>query len=292
MEPKKVAIILLNWNNSNDTIECIKSLMDSDLQIFRIIVIDNASEVHDLRKLEVFTQKHSNIIELKKNKSNFGFSHAHNIVFNSYIKKEEFIWVLNNDTIILKNSLSALISYFNRNPDVAIVGSIMTYYNSPNVIQSYGGGRYYPSLGLSKLLYKDRTLEDVNSMKKTKTPDYLMGSSLLVRSECLNRLNGFDDAFFVYGEDLDFSLRAKREKIKLAVCPESIILHKDSGSTKGKKDLFYYLLFKSNMINTKKHYPYFLPTAALFNLGFLLITIHNFKNLKSGIKGLIDGIIK
>lgn len=291
MKNKRVAIILLNWNNSNDTLECVESISNNREKSFRIIIMDNGSSATEIEILQKLVAKYSHIdIKIVLFKENLGFSLAHNKIFNSYLNNEEYIWILNNDTVIPRNSLSELLAFLDQNVNIDVAGSIMTYYTSSNTIQAYGGGKYYPILGLTKLLYKNYTVEKLLSLQKINPPDYLMGSSLLIRKNALNMLKGFDDSFFVYGEDLDLSLRARKKGLVLGVCPQSCVLHKDSGSTKEKKDIFYYLLYKSNIINTKKHYPYYLITAIMANIFYLLLTTNNFNNIKSGLNGIINGI--
>lgn len=295
MESKilNVGIVLINWNSSCDTIECIESILKSNIQPIKIVVVDNNSNIIDRINLEEYISLQDKyLIELISNSINEGFSKANNQGLE-FLQKDESInayWILNNDTIVRPDTLSELLITLYERDEVGLSGSIMVYYDKPDMVQVIGGGKYFPFLGITKLIGKMSSLKtlDFNTVPKT---SYLMGCSILVKQKCLDDIKGFDERFFVYGEDLDLSLRAIKLGWKLNVSMKSIVIHKDGNSTKGKKELFYYLFNKGNIVNVRIHKPLFLVPAIVFNLLNTIRLGKNWKNFHAGFKGVSEGIL-
>jgi len=231
-----------------------------------------------------------------KNKDNYGFAKGNNTALRFTLKRQDFdyIWLLNNDTIIEKNTLSNLIKTAEKKNKIGFIGSVIRYYDNPNLIQTIGGGKFYPILGLGKLYMKNQhisILENLNPEEVNNYLDYIMGASLLIRKETLEDVGIFDEDYFLYTEELDLITRGKRKGWKLAVALDSFVYHKESASTKDKKWLYYYLINKSNMIYLKKHYGFLYN---IFSIPFILVNTlkitRNVKNIKATIKGILEGI--
>lgn len=252
----------------------------------------------DIKKEETLTI--SNEIEypvvIIKNKENYGFAKGNNIGLKFIFNRNDYkyVWFLNNDTVVEKDTLFNLIKEGEKDNKIGFIGSVIRYYDKPELIQTIGGGKFYPILGIGKLYFKNKhisVINTLNSEKVNKELDYIMGASLLIKKEVLEDIGIFDEDYFLYTEELDLITRGRRKGWRLAVALNSYVYHKESASTKDKKWLYYYLINKSNMIYLKKHYgmPY-----NLISIPFIMIntlrTVKNFENLKASIKGVIDGI--
>ncbi|WP_456426837.1 glycosyltransferase family 2 protein [Desulfurobacterium sp.] len=231
-----------------------------------------------------------------KNKGNYGFAKGNNTALKFALERDDFeyVWLLNNDTIVESNTLSNLIKEAEKDYRVGFVGSVIRYYDNPELIQTVGGGKFYPMLGSGKLYMKNKhvsVLKNLNSEKLSKYLNYIMGASLLIKKQVLEEIGIFDEDYFLYAEELDLITRGRKKGWKLAVALDSYVYHKESASTKDKKWLYYYLINKSNMIYLKKHYGihYNLLTIPFILLNTLRTT-KNFKNIKATIRGMIDGI--
>lgn len=231
-----------------------------------------------------------------RNKENYGFAKGNNIGLKFIFKRNDYkyVWFLNNDTVVEKDTLFNLIKEGEKDNKIGFIGSVIRYYDKPELIQTIGGGKFYPILGMGKLYFKNKhisILNKLNTEKVNKELDYIMGASLLIKKEVLEDIGIFDEDYFLYTEELDLITRGRRKGWRLAVVLNSYVYHKESASTKDKKWLYYYLINKSNMIYLKKHYgmPY-----NLISIPFIMIntlrTVKNFENLKASIKGVIDGI--
>ncbi|WP_457640393.1 glycosyltransferase family 2 protein [Persephonella sp.] len=231
-----------------------------------------------------------------RNKDNYGFAKGNNTALKFVLQRNDFryIWLLNNDTVIEKDTLSNLIKEAEKNKKIGFVGSVIRYYDNPDIIQTVGGGKFYPFLGMGKLYMKNRhisVLNDLDGKIVKNSINYIMGASLLIKKETLEDTGIFDEDYFLYTEELDLITRGRKKGWKLAIALDSYVYHKESASTKDKKWLYYYLINKSNMIYLRKNYSIY---HALFSVPFVMLntlrTIRSLKNIKATIKGLVDGI--
>ena len=111
----KITIVILNWNGYEDTSECIISLQKITYDNYQIVVIDNGSDEEDFNKLK------NNLPNVKVLRSdvNLGFTGGNNLgIKNSFEKKNDFILLLNNDTIVEPNFIQPLLDIFENNPNV------------------------------------------------------------------------------------------------------------------------------------------------------------------------------
>jgi len=314
---KKVYILILNFNDSKNTIACLDSLERLNYEQYRIILTDNNSGDDSLRKIidylngkkkrllilnENETDLKKGLIQIDekaaviiKNNDNYGFGKGMNAGLRLCLKRDDFdyIWLLNNDTIVDDNALKTLVAEAEKNPETGFAGSVLLYADT-NIIQTVGGGRFFPLLCKAKLVYNGRDVSIVKTIKNKrieKTLDYIMGASLLIKKEVLPDIGLFDESYFLYAEELDLIKRGKEKGWKIAVAIDSLVYHKDSAGTKNKKYIFYYYLTKSNTIYVKKHYGLFLNFINFIPIIFFsLLKTRNMKNLKAVIKGYFDGI--
>jgi len=306
-----IYIVLLNWNGWQDTIDCINSVYENIYENFRIVLLDNDSMDDSVERIQEYLQS-SNIdlcyvneqflskIERKEfvfiqNNANYGFAKGINVGFRFCLSQKdcENIWLLNTDAVIEKDTLKALKDALYRDAKNALSGSVIRYYDEPDVIQTIGGGRFFPLLANGKLFYKNSeisVLEEIDFDEEIKKLDYIMGASLLIKKEALIDVGLFDENYFVYAEELDLCKRVKENGWRFTVAKKSFIYHKDSASTKDKKGMFFYLLNKSNSYYVKKHYGKVFAWIAFF-ANFMINVISSVKRkyIKDALKGYIDG---
>ncbi|MDW8091366.1 MAG: glycosyltransferase family 2 protein, partial [Meiothermus sp.] len=115
-----VYVIVLNWNGWKDTIECLSSLRHSDYPNYEIVVVDNNSEDDSVVRIR---EAHPQVPIIQA-EDNLGFAGGNNLGIRYALSKgAEFVWLLNNDTKVMKNTLSSMVELAMRNPDVGVVGS-------------------------------------------------------------------------------------------------------------------------------------------------------------------------
>lgn len=192
---------------------------------------------------------------LIQNNANRGFSAGNNVGIRYALKKgAAYTWLLNNDTLVLRNTLKELVHCIQSDEAIGLVGSVIYFSGRPSEIQTYGGGKILPLLGLDRFARSPGRIH------------YVSGTSLFIKREVLEQTGLLDEGFFFYWEDVDFSRRALKKGWKPAVCGSAFVYHKFSASVEGqslKSDLFK---AASLALYFKKHYKvrWILPVA--FNI--------------------------
>jgi len=247
----KLFVVILNFN-SKDIIVCLQSL------------IELYPKINILKKLE--SQK----IKIIKNKKNEGFAKGVNIGIKSALKQgAESILLLNPDTEVVKGFLEPLL--VNK---ADIVGPIIKFKRKGQWIYDFGGKINF---WLSRTSHDEHLTSNV---KNIKSPDYISGCCLLIKKNVFEKIGLLNEKYFLFFEDVDFCLRAKKAGLKIALEPKSVIFHKLSEGKKKSLKYFYYLIrsnfiFVNRWINVCKR-----PLAYLY---LLALSIKIFLNHKENL---------
>ncbi len=316
----KVVIVVLTWNNVNDTVECVRSLLRLEETLpHKIVVVDNGSTedtFSELRRalhriydtMEVIEEDRIEDVSpssvsagliLVRNRRNYGFAGGNNRGIRLALRLDaDYVWLLNNDTVVDRKALHYLVERVREGgDDIGFVGSLLLYYTYPSVIQAVGGGRFYPWLGGARLLYKGRKVTGKKFAGLTasvveKKINYVMGASLFVRSDVIRDVGLLDELFFLYGEELDWQLKGKRRGWRLGVSLESRVYHKESLSVGGKSPFYFYHFARGSSIVIKRHFGrIFLPSAFLFLLARSVTSGRpRIGSIRAVVRGFLDGI--
>ena len=159
---------------------------------------------------------------------NRGFAAGNNIGIKYALAKSDFeyIWLLNNDTVIEKDTLKNLVEYVN-DIEIGICGSVLKYYDNPNIVQAYGGT-------INKFLGTSRHILDKSKIEKKL--DYIVGASFLIQKNVIDELGLLPEEYFLYYEETDYCFNAKEHGFILGVALNSIVYHKEGSSTKTSKN--------------------------------------------------------
>lgn len=228
----KVYIILVNWNGWEDTVECLHSLEKLDYSNSSVIVVDNDSTDHSVKEIKSrFTD-----ITLIENDENKGFAGGNNVGIKYALQQNaDYVWLLNNDTIVDKQALSALVAYMEEDRKIGICGSKLIYCYQRDTIQALGGGSYNKWLGITKNIGQNKSVDFTYNPKKVEERlDYVGGASMLVSRKFINEIGLLSEEYFLYYEEIDWAIRAKG-KFKLGFAPQSIVYHKEGQSTGGSQ---------------------------------------------------------
>lgn len=234
------AIIILHYKNKIDTLECIKSIFNSDDEDnnFIVILINNSSADDLKNSLERISDK----IILIQNDINTGFAQGNNIGIRKAIKLDcKNIILLNNDTLIKPDSLKRLVEYADSNKDVGIFSpkiyfaSGFEFYNKKykesdkGKVIWYAGGKidwkniYASHIGVDEV--------DNGQFDKISDTDFATGCCLLIKKEIIDKIGYFDEKYYLYYEDIDLSLRAKKHGYRVVYNPSTSIWHKNASSS-------------------------------------------------------------
>ncbi|HLV50398.1 MAG TPA: glycosyltransferase family 2 protein [Flavobacterium sp.] len=270
---KNTYIILLNHHGFSDTIACIQSLQKLSIDTYKIVVIDNSQSEKEWNKMLDFARSESldyisfnesNCNDYQQQKvvfikasENKGFAHGNNLGIKFAMRQEDtwYLWILNNDTVVQSDSLTALVDYHLQHPNT-ILGSKLLYYHNPDKIQAVGGSfnkNLYICTHIGEGLSKD------TPKKQLKQIDYPLGASMFVSRDFIDDVGFLNEKFFLYYEELDWCERGIDENYVPDWCEASVVYHKEGASIgssyKKKKSFFSEIqLFISRKKFIKKHY--------------------------------------
>ena len=257
---KKVSVIIVSYNVRSYLAHAIDSILKSNYKKLEIIVVDNHSydgtcdylkeNYQDIKPLHVIS-----------NSENVGFGKAVNQA--SEVATGEYMMVLNPDTIIEENTISTMVEYLEKNNSVGMVGPKIL--NADGTLQ-LACKRSFPTikvalpklLGLDKIFPRSRWAGKYNltylDPEKIHKVDAISGSCMLIKSKLFKQISGFDEKFFMFGEDLDLCKRIWESNHEIHYLPETKIIHYKGESVKtapyDSREAFYH----SMNIYINKHY--------------------------------------
>lgn len=261
----KLSVVILNWNRYKDTKECLESISKVAVEGFdlEIVVVDNGStdgsQEKILKILGSINKKRGFVCELIKLDENKGFSAGNNCgIKHALSTGSDYILILNNDTEVEKNLFVKLLNFFEKNKKIAVA--------SPKIYFAKGfeyDKKRYKKKDLGKVIWyaggeidwdniygKNRGVDmvDRNIFKKTEPTDFATGACMMIRSSVLRKLKGFDEMYYMYLEDVDFCVRARKKGWGVYYYPKTYIYHKVAQSSGIGSDLNDYFITRNRLI--------------------------------------------
>lgn len=275
----KLCVIILNYGNEADTAECVRSIYEStDVELPFILIVDNnESGLH----LNEFLNFYPSLKILKPGK-NLGFGEGNNYGIKWAIENLElrFLLILNNDTILKKDTLRLMLSFAETNSDYQIITpAIVTAENPPRIW--YAGGkirndRVTPVVFDIEKYYADTHLSD-------SVTTFASGCAMMVSVHLFELFSSlFDPAIFIYDEDTELSIRLNKENRKIGFASTAVVIHKCQGSrlavaskpvnqlSPDNPDLLFYLshTVRNRYYIIKKHFSGIEALLISFNMTF------------------------
>jgi len=219
----KVYIIILNWNGLKDTIECLDSVYKLHYPDFHVIVVDNGSSDCSV---ETISREFPQIILIENNK-NLGFTGGNNVGMHRAMQLgADYVWLLNNDTVVDPDSLARLIDEAEMSPQTGLVSPVVHYYDTPEKIQFMGAYADFEHFTNTNVV-DAKELEDPSVQRNL----VLWGTALLIKREVIEAIGYLAEKYFAYVEDCDYSYRALSANFLAKVRLDAQIFHKGSKST-------------------------------------------------------------
>lgn len=261
-----IKVLILNWNRSKLTCQCLASIEKLTYENFSTMVIDNASSDDSIEKIHT-NYPSVDVLVLKKN---HGFAPAYNLAFKHLENsRSEFVLILNNDTIVESDLLDELMSGVSLHGSEHLFCPIIHYLDSPDKIW-YAGGRI--NLPIGQLAHEGLRRKNKGQYTDIAITGFVTGCCILTSLKSLKKLEGFDEDFNMYAEDVDLCLRAKGMGINSIFVPKAKIYHKVSASIGGE---FSLIKMKRKLYSTKKLMRKHCSTYEMF-IGYFLYLIRIF----------------
>ncbi len=232
----RVAIILVNWNNDHDTLACVDSLKQSTFKTFDIIIVDNGSRVDSVQRLKA----RQNEYYLMLSEQNTGYTGGNNLgIAHAMSLGVDFVFLLNNDTLIAETALATLVEAMRQDPQVGVVTPKIFFHPDRHVLWAAGTSFNQGILMGKNLGYLS---EDCAAYNRRAYLDYAVGCALLIRREVVETVGTLTADYFCHYEDVDYGLRVNRRGYKILYEPSAIVWHKESASTGGRDNpyIVYY----------------------------------------------------
>ncbi len=255
-----IAAIIINFNSSILTQECIESIIakTDPTIIFQIIIVDNCSENEDYISLKKFCDRHSfKNIQLVRSNINTGFGGGN--MSGYHFANAKYVAFVNNDTLFLNDCFSILKAAIELDENIGIVGG-QSYTETGKQMVAFD---HFESI--TKEIFGRDFLEKINSEKYPKRKseytnpvkvNYVQGSFMFMRTLDFNAVGGFDTNIFLYYEETDLALRFQKNGKLSYLIPNAKYIHYHGAST--PKNIDIKIELKTSLLYViRKHYGYF-----------------------------------
>lgn len=247
-----ISVIIVNYNGRRFLEKCLASLRKQNYPThgFEIIVVDNGSSDDSVEYMRL-NWPFVRVIDAKKN---LGFAAGNNLGFKH--AKGEFYALLNNDTEVPSNWISALVQQILESKSIGLVTCKILFHGEKETINSAGLQLLADGRG------SDRGFREKDLGQYDQKEDVFgaCGASVLIRKEMLEEIGDFDERLFMYYEDLDLSWRAKLMNWRCVYTPETFVLHIHCGSSGEWSEFFRFHVERNRALVSIKNAP---PSMAL-----------------------------
>jgi GT2 family glycosyltransferase len=252
-----LSILIISYNTRDLTLACVDSVYAETRSVeFEVLLLDNASTDGSA---EAVAERYPQV-RLIRSLNNLGFARGNNLAARE--ARGEFLLLLNSDTVILRGAVDKVMAFAKTNPDAAIVGG-RTFFADGSLNRTSCHGRPTPwsmlcmGVGLTSF-FRCSYLFDPESLGSWKRDtvrdvDAVTGCFFLIRRTLWEELGGFDERFFMYGEETDLCLRAWKAGSRCVICPDATLIHYGGKSERTRADKMI-KLFRAKTQLFEKHW--------------------------------------
>ena len=314
-----ITVVLLNWNGWRDTLACLGSLANLTYRNASVVVVDNASTDGSRAELIGWMRRrtaagrrmfescvdddgpvslaHGDLIYIQS-ATNGGFAAGNNQGIRFALARgTQYVWILNNDTEVEPDALTALFARVASDPAIGMCGSLLIYHDARHQVQAWGGVAFDRWRANGVHLAHGLRPEEVAGRSMTEDRlSYVVGASMLVSAAMIREVGLMEERYFLYYEELDWAERA-RPRWQLAVAADSIVYHKEGGSigtsSRSQRSVTsQYYLNRNLLLFYARFYKWLLPIAVA---RVLREAMHRAKArqwalARTTMRGLLDGV--
>lgn len=240
----ELSIITINYNGLKDTCALIESIPFNENM--EVIVVDNASKQDEAS----FIQKQYPQVKVIRSKNNLGFAGGNNLGINA--AKGKYLFLINNDTIFKDFNILALIDRLELSHNIGMVCPKIRFIWGTNPIQFAG---YTP---LSKITVRNQAIgygeEDKGQYNTAHPTPYAHGAAMLIKRKAIEKVGLMPEDYFLYYEELDWSMMFTRAGYEIWYDPACTIYHKESQSTGQNSPIRAYYMTRNRLLLVKRNW--------------------------------------
>ena len=222
MSEPAVFIVVLNWNGLADTLECVRSLDALTYSKRTVVVVDNGSANAEADRLEAAVPG----LTVLRSGENRGYAGGNNLGIRYALERgADYIWLLNNDTVVSPGCVAELVAAGEHDPQVGILSPVVYEYGSEERVQFSG-------TVLDRAREEQHTLRSLSALEAATAqgPVLLWGTAIFLKRRTAETVGLLDERYFAYHEDVDYCLRVLAAGLRTQVVPSARVSHKSGRS--------------------------------------------------------------
>jgi len=241
-----VIFVVLNFNRREDTLQCISSLAQNTYKNQKIILLDNSSTDGSVEAVETRFPG----VQIIRLQQNLGYAGNNNVGIDEAMRQgAEWIFVLNEDTVLAPDCVAQLVSVGEGDPTIGIVGPMVYHHDEPEIIQSAGGkmDKYFRAehLGQNQV--------DRGQYPQPHLVEWISGCGIMVRRAVIDQIGTIDARFFYYAEEFEWCIRASEVGWKIVHIPQAKLWHKGVQRNYHPKPSLMYYFTRNRLLLLSKH---------------------------------------
>ena len=241
-----VIFVVLNFNRREDTLQCISSLAQNTYKNQKIILLDNSSTDGSVKAVEARFPE----VQIIRLQQNLGYAGNNNVGIDEAMRQgAEWIFVLNEDTVLAPDCVAQLVSVGEGDPTIGIVGPMVYHHDEPEIIQSAGGkmDKYFRAehLGQNQV--------DRGQYPQPHLVEWISGCGIMVRRAVIDQIGTIDARFFYYAEEFEWCIRASEVGWKIVHIPQAKLWHKGVQRNYHPKPSLMYYFTRNRLLLLSKH---------------------------------------
>ena len=243
-----IAIIVLNWNNAEDTLTCLDSLANINEPGVEVIVVDNGSDDDSWSVL----QSHVTNTTVLETGANLGYAGGNNFgIRYALARGAEYVCILNNDVTVSSDFLAPLIDAL-QPPDIGVATPLIADMNQPDQIWALGSGVNWQTAAVSRLCAG----EAISRFRHNDSMgvEIASGAAMLIKRIVLEQVGLLDEAFFLYYEEIDWCLRVRQAGHHILAVPTSRVWHKVSATLGETSPIIDYYMLRNHLRLIARHW--------------------------------------
>lgn len=241
-----VSIITVNFRQATVTCALLDSIRENTYKNVEVIVVDNGS-LADCS--EIFKKSYPSV-KLIVSSENLGFAGGNNLGIAEAMG--DFLFFVNNDTVLTPNLIEALLSRFNtKNTNIGVVSPKIRYFDNPNVIQYAGFTEMNPITGRNEAIGKNE--EDKGQHDTARPTAYAHGAAMMLRREIIEKVGSMPEDFFLYYEELDWCAQIRRAGFDIWYEPTGLIYHKESAAVGKMSPLKIFYITRNRLLFMRRN---------------------------------------